>query len=171
MYLFLPIEPAMRLTRYTDYSIRTLIYLAARPDRLSSISEIATAYGISQNHLMKVVHELGKAGYVETLRGRTGGVRLARAPDAITIGEVVRRMEDGFELVDCPNCPINGACGVRGVLAEATRAFLAVLDRRTLADVSGGPKGLQAVLSALAAPRTMAAAAGCAAAEPEDAPV
>ncbi|MFD1331212.1 Rrf2 family transcriptional regulator [Methylopila musalis] len=151
----------MRLTRYTDYSIRTLIYLAARPEKLSSIAEIATAYDISQNHLMKVVHELGKAGYVETLRGRSGGVRLARAPETITIGEVVRRMEDGFDLVDCPSCPINGACGVQGLLAEATAAFLAVLDRRTLASVTGGPSGLRAVLAALKTPRTLAAASGC----------
>lgn len=125
----------MRLTRYTDYALRVLMYLGARDDRLCSIAEISRAYGISQNHLMKVVHDLGKAGFVATTRGRAGGIRLARPAEAIRIGEVVRHTEDGFDLVDCDDCVIALACALPQVLNEATRAFMAVLDARTLADI------------------------------------
>jgi Rrf2 family transcriptional regulator, nitric oxide-sensitive transcriptional repressor len=125
----------MRLTRYTDYAMRVLLYLGAQPDKVCSISEIAHAYGISQNHLMKVAHDLGKAGYIEGVRGRSGGVRLARPADQINVGEVVRRTEEGFELVECGSCVIAPACGLTGVLDEALAAFMAVLDRYTLADL------------------------------------
>lgn len=122
----------MRLTRYTDYAMRVLLYLAARPDRLCSISEIAGAYGISQNHLMKVVSDLVGAGYLESVRGRSGGVRLARPPAEINIGAVVRHTEDGFDLVDCGSCVIAPACGLTGALAQALSAFMKVLDGYTL---------------------------------------
>ncbi|ORE90731.1 Rrf2 family transcriptional regulator [Aurantimonas sp. 22II-16-19i] len=125
----------MRLTRYTDYSLRVLIYLSARSEGLCSIAEIAEAYGISHNHLTKVVHELGKAGYVTTVRGRAGGIRLGRPADEIRIGEIVRATEDGFDLADCRNCVIAPACGMTGVLNEAVAAFLSVLDRYTFADL------------------------------------
>lgn len=125
----------MHLTRYTDYALRVLMYLGARQDRLCSIAEIARAYGISQNHLMKVVHDLGKAGYVASARGRTGGIRLALPAADIRIGAVVRHTEDGFDLVDCPSCRIAPACGLKGVFGEALNAFMAVLDRHTLADL------------------------------------
>lgn len=125
----------MRLTRYTDYAMRVLLYLGAQPDKVCSLSEIARAYGISQNHLMKVAHDLGKAGYIEGVRGRSGGVRLARPADQINVGEVVRRTEEGFELVECGTCVIAPACGLTGVLDEALAAFMAVLDRYTLADL------------------------------------
>ena len=125
----------MRLTRYTDYAMRVLLYLSARPDRLCSISEMSRAYGISQNHLMKVVHDLRKAGYVASARGRSGGVRLARAPEQIRLGEVVRLAEEDFDLVDCGSCVIAPGCGMSSVLKEATDAFLAVLDRYTFADL------------------------------------
>ena len=125
----------MHLTRYTDYSMRMLLCLGAQPDRVSSIAEIARAYSISQNHLMKVAHDLGKAGYVEALRGRSGGLRLARPADKINVGEVVRQTEQGFELADCGSCVIAPACGLSGVLDEALAAFMAVLDRYTLADL------------------------------------
>lgn len=125
----------VKLTRYTDYALRVLMHLAARPERLCSISEIARTYGISQNHLMKVVHDLGKAGFVAAARGRTGGIRLARPAREISVGSVVRHTEDGFDLVDCASCVIAPACGMTGVLGDATRAFLAVLDAQTLADV------------------------------------
>src|SRR3712207_3604543 len=111
------------------------MHLAARPERLSSIGEIARGYGISQNHLMKVVHDLRKSGYVAAVRGRTGGIRLARSPSEINVGEVVRHTEEGFDLVDCGSCVIARGCGLTGVLKEATRAFLAVLDGYTLADL------------------------------------
>ena len=125
----------MRLTRYTDYALRVLTYLGAQPDRVCSIAEIARAYGISQNHLMKVAHDLGKGGYVEGVRGRAGGIRLAKAPDKINVGAVVRRTEDGFALVDCDTCAIAPACELTRVLDEALAAFMAVLDRYTLADL------------------------------------
>lgn len=125
----------MRLTRYTDYAMRVLLYLGARPERLCSIAEIASAYRISQNHLMKVVNDLARAGYVASVRGRSGGVRLAHDPSQINIGAVVRHTEDGFDLVDCGSCVIAPACGLTSVLREALAAFLAVLDGYTLADL------------------------------------
>lgn len=125
----------MRLTLYSDYAMRVLIYLAAQPDRLCQIGEIARGYAISQNHLMKVVHDLSRAGFVVTVRGRSGGMKLARPAQEINVGAVVRHTEDGFNLVDCPSCVISPGCGLRGVLGEAVLAFLDVLDRYTLADV------------------------------------
>ncbi|KQY28750.1 Rrf2 family transcriptional regulator [Caulobacter sp. Root1455] len=125
----------MRLTRYTDYAMRVLLHLAARDDGLSSIGEIAGLYKISQNHLMKVVQDLGKAGFVRTVRGRGGGVALARPADQISIGQVVRQTEEGFQLVDCDGCVIAPACTLPRVLNEATAAFMAVLDKYSLEDL------------------------------------
>lgn len=125
----------MRLTRYTDYAMRVLLYLGAQPEKVCSISEIARAYGISQNHLMKVAHDLGKAGYIEGVRGRSGGIRLAKPADQINVGDVVRQTEEGFELVECGTCVIAPACGLTGALDEALAAFMAVLDRYTLSDL------------------------------------
>lgn len=129
----------MQLTRYSDYSFRVLIYLALDPGRLATIDEIASHYGISKAHLTKVVHELGLRGYVETVRGRGGGLRLARPAEAIGVGELVRDSEASLALVECfePRgaCVIEPACGLRPVLQEALAAFLAVLDRYTLADL------------------------------------
>ncbi|HEY1071566.1 Rrf2 family transcriptional regulator [Brevundimonas sp.] len=122
----------MRLTRYTDYAMRVLLYLGARQERLCSIAEIASAYDISQNHLMKVVSDLVNAGYLVSVRGRAGGIRLARPPAEINIGAIVRHTEDGFDLVDCGSCVIAPACGLTGALAQALRAFMAVLDGYTL---------------------------------------
>jgi Rrf2 family nitric oxide-sensitive transcriptional repressor len=130
----------MQLTRYSDYSLRVLIYLAVRPDQLATIEEIAQAYGISKAHLMKVVHQMGRAGFLETVRGRGGGFRLAREPEDITVGEVIRYTEDKMDLVECfdpetSHCRIEPVCGLRGVLEEALDAFLKALDRHTLADL------------------------------------
>lgn len=125
----------MRLTRYTDYALRVLLYLGARPERACAISAMAKAYGVSQNHLMKIVHDLGKAGFVVGVRGRLGGIRLAREPAAINIGAVIRHCEDGFNLVDCGACAIGPACSLTALLDEAVAAFLAVLDRHSLADL------------------------------------
>jgi Rrf2 family nitric oxide-sensitive transcriptional repressor len=130
----------MQLTRYCDYSLRVLIYLAVRPEYLATIEEISEAYGISRAHLTKVVHRLGRAGFVDTLRGRGGGIQLARAPEEIPIGGVVRRTEDKLAIVEClapetSQCRIESACGLRGVLEEALDAFLETLDQYTLADV------------------------------------
>ena len=138
----------MRLTVRTDYSLRVLMYAGLARGRLATIAEMAAAYGVSQNHLMAVVHRLGTLGYLETVRGKGGGVRLARPPDAINLGEVVRRVETDMALVECfaaepgPSCPIAPACALRGVLGEALDAFLAVLDRYTLADLLGPRRAL-----------------------------
>lgn len=125
----------MRLTRYTDYSLRVLIHLALNDDRLCSIGEIARAYDVSHNHLMKVVNALAHDGFVETVRGRMGGMRLARAADTISVGEVVRRTEEGFQLADCSGCTLSPACGLTGVLAEGMAAMLKVFDAYTIADL------------------------------------
>lgn len=125
----------MRLTRYTDYAIRVLLYLGARPDQLCSISEISGAYRISQNHLMKVVNDLVREGYVASVRGRFGGIRLGRPASEINIGDVIRHTEDGFDLVDCASCVIAPACGMTSVLNQAMAAFIAVLDSYSLEDL------------------------------------
>jgi len=129
----------MRLTLFTDYTLRALIYLAVQPDRLVTIGDIAEAYGISTNHLMKVVHQLATAGDVVTVRGQHGGLRLGRAAQDINLGTVVRRTEPEFAIVPCfgseQDCAIRPECVLAGVLDDALRAFLAVLDRRTLADL------------------------------------
>jgi Rrf2 family transcriptional regulator, nitric oxide-sensitive transcriptional repressor len=131
----------VRLTVYTDYSLRLLMYLAVKGDnRLATIGEVADAHGIAKNHLTKVAHRLGLAGYIETMRGKGGGLRLARPAERIGLGEVVRHTEPDMALVPCFDplcapCPIIPACGLRGALYEARRAFLAVLDRYSLADL------------------------------------
>jgi Rrf2 family nitric oxide-sensitive transcriptional repressor len=129
----------MRLTAFTDYTLRTLMYLAVDIDRLATIAEIAKAYHISETHLMKVVHQLGVSGDVETVRGRNGGMRLAKPAASINLGAVVRRTEADMELVPCFDdaelCAIGGACKLQAALREALAAFLAVLDRYSLADL------------------------------------
>jgi Rrf2 family transcriptional regulator, nitric oxide-sensitive transcriptional repressor len=126
----------MQLTRYTDYAVRVLLHVGARDEGdLSSIGEIAEVYGISRNHLMKVVQDLGQAGFLTTVRGRGGGLKLGRPAGEITIGSIVRHTETGFDLVDCSSCIIAPACSLPKIVNEAVGAFLAVLDRYTLADV------------------------------------
>ncbi len=129
----------MRITRYTDYSLRVLIYLALSGDRLPTIADIAQSYGISRNHLMKVVHELNLLGYVETVRGKNGGVCLRLPPSSINIGELVRDVEHDLALVECfegpDGCVITPACQLQHVLADALEAFLATLSQYTLADL------------------------------------
>lgn len=125
----------MKLTLYTDYSLRVLLYLAPQKGGLASIGEIAQAYGISRNHLMKVVHNLGRANYVTSVRGRSGGIRLARSASEINVGAVVRTMEQDFGLVDCPNCRLMPTCGLRQVLGEAMAAFMKVLDNYSIQDL------------------------------------
>lgn len=134
----------MRLTRYTDYALRTLIYVGLHEPEQSSIAAIARAYGISENHLTKVVHQLGRLGLIRTIRGRGGGLRLAKPPGEIVVGAVVRQTEDDLALVECfggGGCAITAPCRLRRVLGEALAAFLAVLDRYTLADLLGSPDG------------------------------
>lgn len=133
-------ELRMRLTTYTDYALRVLMYLGLRGETLSTIQEIADQYGISKNHLMKLVHELGQLGYVETIRGKNGGLRLGRRPDEITVGEIVRRLESDMALVECfqitdVHCQIVSDCILRPALEDALNRFLETLDGYTLADL------------------------------------
>jgi len=143
----------MRLTTFSDYSLRVLIYLGLRNHRLSTIREIAAAYDISRNHLMKVVHHLASGGHVETVRGKGGGLRLARPPGEIRIGEVVRQSEQGATLVECfdpatSRCRIQRCCRLQGLFAQAAEAFFQVLDGYTLADLLEPREALQAALTA-----------------------
>jgi Rrf2 family transcriptional regulator, nitric oxide-sensitive transcriptional repressor len=129
----------MRLTVFSDYTLRTLIYLALRPDTWCTIDEIAGAYGISVNHLTKVVHQAAQAGEVQTLRGQRGGLRLAQRPEAINIGSVLRRTEPSWDVAPCfdsgTTCAIQPTCVLQGALGDALAAFLFVLDQKTLADL------------------------------------
>ena len=131
----------MNLTRFTDYSLRVLMYTAMLADgELANIDEIAKVYGISSNHLMKSVHKLGKLGLIETIRGRNGGFRLAKPPEEINIGWVVRQTEENWYIVECFNeertaCILSPCCRLKGILHKALEAYLAVLDEYTLADV------------------------------------
>lgn len=134
----------MRLTLKTDYALRTLMYLGQQRGRLTSIASVAEFYGISENHLVKVVHELGRKGFIETLRGKGGGIRLLRQPSDIIIGDVVRAMEDDMALVACfgpqePEraCLLTDSCSLQGLLHQALRAFMATLDAHSLADMLG----------------------------------
>ena len=141
----------MRLTVYSDYALRLLMYLAVKGDGRATIPEIADAYGVSKNHLMKVVHELGRAGYLETTRGRSGGLRLGRPASAIGLGDVVRFTEPDMDIVPCHRpdyeaCPLRRACRLKAALDRARLAFLAVLDEYTIADLASTPGPLRAVL-------------------------
>ncbi len=127
----------MQLKRYTDFSLRVLIYLGINPERVVSINEIAQAYAISRNHLLKVVNGLAEQGLIEAYRGKTGGWQLVRAPHQINIGKVVEYMEDQGSVIDChdPACPILPACTLKRALQEAQTAFFQVLRQYTLADL------------------------------------
>ena len=130
----------MRLTVYTDYALRVLMYLALKEDQLATIAEIAESYDISKNHLMKVAHQLGVAGYVETVRGRGGGLRLAKPIEAIGLGELVRYTEPDMAIVSCfepvnTPCAIQPCCVLKRALKKARDAFVEVLDGYTLSDL------------------------------------
>jgi Rrf2 family nitric oxide-sensitive transcriptional repressor len=130
----------VRLTTFSDYTLRVLIYLGVHERQTATVGQIAVAYGISANHLMKVVHYLAQGGYIETTRGKGGGMRLGLAPEKINLGEVMRATEDNRKLVECfdrdaSNCRIEPACVLRGVLGEALDAFFRSLDAYTLADL------------------------------------
>jgi Rrf2 family nitric oxide-sensitive transcriptional repressor len=134
----------MQLTLYTDYGLRTLIALGLNPDGMQTVTAVAEAYGVSRHHLVKVVARLAERGYVETLRGKGGGMRLARAPRDIRIGAVVRDMEAELGVVECltqggGQCVVAPACRLKGLLNEATGAFLETLDRYTLEDMLRQP--------------------------------
>ena len=131
----------MQLTRFSDYSLRALIYLGLNQNRRCTIQEIALAYGISENHLMKLIHQLGQMGFITTTRGKNGGLELAMPASEINLGDVVRATEGNLQLVECfpgrekNTCPIAGPCRLTGVLEEGLQAFFDVLDQYTLEDM------------------------------------
>ena len=145
----------MKLTVYSDYTLRVLMYLALHRDQLSTIPEIAAAYDISENHLMKVVHQLGKSGMVESVRGKGGGVRLAMEPDQIRVGRVVRDAEGEAPIVECfsehNNCRIAPSCRLAKVLSDGFDALYASLDQYTLADLVARPAAMTRQLRITAA--------------------
>lgn len=156
----------MRLTLQTDYALRMLMYLAVHRDRPCRVTDVAADYGISRNHLLKVALKLGRLGYLATARGRTGGIALARPPEYINLGDVVRQMEDGFDLTECMRdggtCAITPSCRLKSVVGRALDAFLAVFDGVTLAEIAGNKHELLALLE-----RNRTSGAGVA---PESAP-
>jgi Rrf2 family transcriptional regulator, nitric oxide-sensitive transcriptional repressor len=141
----------MRLTVFSDYTLRVLMYLALDRSRLATIPEIAAAYGISENHLMKVVHRLARVGIVESVRGKGGGIRLARPPEEIRLGEVVRASEGKAPIVECLSgdpdaCRIASPCRLKGILVDAFDALYDSLDEHTLADLVERPRALRLAL-------------------------
>ncbi|GIU50429.1 transcriptional regulator [Shewanella sairae] len=140
----------MQLTRYTDYGLRTLMYLALNSEResLFRISEITEVFDLSANHISKVVHHLGKLGYLQTVRGKSGGFRLAKPASEINIGQVVRSLENSLAPIDCskPYCLLTPACQLKSVLAEAVNAYLAVLDAYTLDMIVANKQELKSLL-------------------------
>ena len=144
----------MKLTQFSNFALRTLQFLALHEHNTVTVEDIAKAHRISKSHLVKVAYELGKRGYIETTRGRNGGMRLARPADQISVGEVVRWTEAPLELVECFNhdtstCPLTGLCHLSRGLQRALRAFLSVLDDMTIADIAINRQGL---IEALARP-------------------
>ncbi len=130
----------MQLTQYTDYSLRVLIHLAKRADGLATVPEIAEFYGISRNHLVKVIHNLAAKGFILTTRGRNGGMKLSRPPSKIILGDVIRNTESNFDIAECFNtasncCVITPNCGLRSIFREAQMGFIKAMDKYTLADV------------------------------------
>lgn len=140
----------MQLSLHADFACRVLIYLATKQGPRSSIEDIARAFKISENHLVKVVHRLGQLGFIETTRGRNGGIKLARDPELIAMGDVIRSMEPHFDVVECfsssSSCPISGICGLQPALWRARDAFLQTLDGVSLASVSGKREALRQTL-------------------------
>nr|WP_311529569.1 Rrf2 family transcriptional regulator [uncultured Ralstonia sp.] len=157
----------MRLTDYTDYALRTLIYVAVHPDELVTIQRIADAFDIPKNHLIKIVQQLGQDGFLHTVRGRAGGITLGRPAQEINLGDVVRATEPDFRMVECfhadhNNCVITRVCGLRGVLHAALQAYFEVLGRYTLQDLVDKPNAVSRALGeakVLPMPRSRAKAA------------
>jgi len=141
----------MRLTLFSDYALRVLMFAHAAGDRLVTIEEVAEAYGISRPHVMKVVNALTRSGFLEAVRGRSGGLRLALPAEKIVLGDVVRATEPDFALVECfatgDRCVITDCCKLQGVLDEALGAFLDVLDTKTLAAIALKPRDFRTFLA------------------------
>lgn len=139
----------MRLTQTTDYAMRVLFYLGSRDDGPTPIDRIAEAYDLKRSQLVRVVRQLIGAGYVDSVRGRGGGLRLIKRPDEIFLGRIVRQVEPDMRLIDCVGCPILPACPLPTALVEATAAFVDVLDRYTLADILSADPRLEGLLGKL----------------------
>jgi Rrf2 family nitric oxide-sensitive transcriptional repressor len=157
------VERTMQLTRFTDYSLRTLMYLGLNHERLVTIAEIAEMYRVSENHLMKIVHRLGQHGYIETIRGKGGGMRLARPADRIRIGELVRDTEENMDLAECFNprnrdCPMLPECALQAALFTARESFLERLNGYTVADLIANKQSAGEVVVRFPASRKKAAA-------------
>lgn len=146
-------EELMRLTLWTDYALRTLMYVGVNDDRLATIAEISAAFGVSKAHLMKVVNKLARCGYLETVRARNGGIKLGRPPAAIGIGAVIRDTEEELAVMGCLSdrdfCPLDGCCVLKRALGEASLTFLGTLDRYTLADLLAPRAALAMVIRAV----------------------
>ena len=128
----------MKLNKQTDYALRILMYASLAPEKeLLSIQQVTDVYGLSRNHVMKIVQKLGQLGYLTTIRGKGGGFKIGKDPALINVGQLIREVESTLVLVDCdePSCRLSPGCQLKGVLAEAIAAFVAVLDGYTLADV------------------------------------
>lgn len=141
----------MQLTQFSDYSLRALIYIALRKESCT-IKDITEAYGISNNHMVKIIHNLAKLGMIKTIRGKNGGIMMASQPEAINLGLLISQLEPHFDLVPCfnkakSNCCIAPVCKLKGILHEAQAAFMAVLERYTLAHVLHNPKELSVLLN------------------------
>lgn len=153
----------MKLTSYTNYALRSLQLAALKSPDLVRVDDVAKIHGLSRPHIMKVVHELGKADYLETVRGRGGGFRLSRPPEEMIVGDIVRITEGPLDVVECFNpekntCPLMGICVLSRKMQEATAAFMAVLDDLTIADISANRGQLMERIAPLETPRTAAAA-------------
>jgi Rrf2 family nitric oxide-sensitive transcriptional repressor len=139
----------MQLTKYTDYAFRTLIFLGLqKPAELVTITNVSEHFDISRNHLVKIVHHLGKLGYIETIRGKGGGIRLARPASKINLREVVEAVEETLEPINChkPSCRIVSSCRLKSIVAEAQEAFLAVFGQYHLSDLQQNPQRLEQLL-------------------------
>ena len=146
----------MKLSLFSDYALRTLMYAAVKEDRFQ-LNEVTKAYGISRNHLAKIVHSLAQLGYLETQQGRGGGIRLAMTADNIRLGKLVRETENNAVIVECfdvatNTCPISGSCRLKGILAQAMNAFYANLDHYSLQDLVSGPHRARMIRTLLEAP-------------------
>jgi len=143
----------MRVTKFTDYALRVLIYMACRPrGELTTVSQLAEAYSISAHHVRSIVHKLGKSGYIKSVQGKGGGIRLASSPDEIMLGEVIRKTEKDLFIVECfgpdGQCPIVQACKLKHVLGEALNAFLDTLDQYSLADITDNKHSIMQLIEA-----------------------
>lgn len=148
----------IQLTLYTDYAIRVLLYISAKQDGPASVMEVANAYGISRNHLHKVVNQLSRKGYIKTARGKKGGIVLGKSPDSIVLGELIRQTEPDFRIVECldkssPHCPIDSVCSLKHILISARKSFLKALDQYTLEDITRNITILRPILIGEIRPR------------------